>query len=154
MKEQVLGVCIERLSKEPCIIRNKDEVEQMISHGGLVGRLFFARDERVIPGWKGPKTKGMLFVAMNTIPANGIVSAHWHDMEELWYFTSGEGILIDSAGERKVRTGDGLYVTPNGMHEVIAGKDPVDFLVLAAELPGVPYEHGYFEPIDKVTLEA
>lgn len=145
----VLGVSIERITKEKCVIVNaydRNTVREAVLHGGLIRR----EVDRHLP----LKTiKGMSF---NTLPPGTICSGHWHNREEIWIILEGESTWIDCDGsERRIKKGDFIYITPNGYHECRNETDkPLNFIYMATQLPGAPYKEGFFEPIEKVTLKA
>ncbi|NQT66907.1 MAG: cupin domain-containing protein [Actinobacteria bacterium] len=146
MKDKILAVTAQRIYKEPCVIRNIDEVREYQAHKYMESTdIFLASD---------PFVKGALFLVNGRLSSGNMVSVHWHEMEEYYYFISGHGTLINTDGsEVKVGQGDGMYLVPNGMHEVRADKgEALDFLVYAVQLPNIPYRHGQMEPFDKITI--
>ena len=92
----VLGVCIERLSMEPCVIVNCfDDIKEFKGHGELIGRGVSS---------KMPGLKAHHYLGWCTLPPGKVCSGHWHDCEEIWVIISGEAILIDCNGsERKIK---------------------------------------------------
>jgi mannose-6-phosphate isomerase-like protein (cupin superfamily) len=101
-----------------------------------------------------PIVKSALFLVHGSLNPGGIVSAHWHELDEFYYFISGRGTLVNTDGsEQKISEGDGMYLVPNGRHEVRADMgQTLEFLVYATPLPNIPYRHGFFESLDKFTI--
>lgn len=146
MKDRILAVTSQRIYKEPCVIRNIKDVTAYKAHKEMVSTdIFLASD---------PFIKGALFLVHGSLVPGDMVSSHWHEIEEFYYFLSGQGTLINTDGsEKRVGQGDGMYLVPNGRHEVRADRgETLEYLVYAVQLPNIPYRHGFFESIDKITI--
>jgi len=77
---------------------------------------------------KGPSLR--LTCGHTTVYPTGSTTGHSHDnMEEIYYFISGEGIMIVSDDEFPVKAGDCLYVPPGEFHTTIqTGILPLTFV--------------------------
>ena len=67
---------------------------------------------------KGPSLR--LTCGHTTVYPTGSTTGHSHDdMEEIYYFISGEGVMIVGDDEFPVKAGDALYVPPGAYHTTI-----------------------------------
>jgi mannose-6-phosphate isomerase-like protein (cupin superfamily) len=64
---------------------------------------------------KGPSLR--LTTGYTTVYPNGTTTGHAHDdMEEVYFFVSGEGVMVVGDDEFPVKAGDALYVPPGAYH--------------------------------------
>jgi mannose-6-phosphate isomerase-like protein (cupin superfamily) len=65
-----------------------------------------------------------------TVYPNGTTTGHSHDdMEEIYFFISGEGIMVVGDDKFPVKAGDALYVPPGQFHTTIqTGIAPLVFV--------------------------
>ncbi len=77
---------------------------------------------------KGPSKR--LTCGHTTVYPTGSTTGHSHDdMEEIYYFISGEGIMVVGDDEFPVKAGDALYVPPGEYHTTIqTGILPLTFV--------------------------
>ena len=67
---------------------------------------------------KGPSLR--ITCGHTTVYPTGSTTGHAHDdMEEVYYFVSGEGIMVVGEDEFPVKAGDCLYVPPGEFHTTI-----------------------------------
>jgi mannose-6-phosphate isomerase-like protein (cupin superfamily) len=57
-----------------------------------------------------------LTMGQTTIYPSGSTTGHIHDMEEVYYVISGEGVMVVGEDEYPIKAGDGLYVPPHVFH--------------------------------------
>jgi mannose-6-phosphate isomerase-like protein (cupin superfamily) len=50
-------------------------------------------------------------------------NGHKHDYEELYYFTSGQGVLVKGEQKFKISNGDFVKIEPGEFHQVINTED-------------------------------
>ncbi len=77
---------------------------------------------------KGPSLR--ITCGFTTVYPTGSTTGHTHeDMEEIYFFTSGEGVMIVGEDEFPVKAGDCLYVPPGEYHTTIQkGILPLSFV--------------------------
>ena len=64
---------------------------------------------------KGPSLR--LSCGHTTVYPTGTTTGHAHDdMEEIYFFISGEGVMVVGDDEFPVKAGDALYVPPGAWH--------------------------------------
>jgi mannose-6-phosphate isomerase-like protein (cupin superfamily) len=76
----------------------------------------------------GPSRR--LSCGYTTVYPNGTTTGHAHDdMEEIYFFISGEGIMVVGEDRFPVKAGDALYVPPGEFHTTIqTGIAPLVFV--------------------------
>ena len=77
---------------------------------------------------KGPSRR--ITCGFTTVYPTGTTTGHTHDdMEECYYFISGEGIMVVGEDEFPIKTGDCVYVPPGEFHTTIqTGTQPLSFV--------------------------
>ncbi len=85
---------------------------------------------------KGPSLR--LTCGHTTVYPTGSTTGHSHDdMEEIYYFVSGEGVMIVGEDEFPVKAGDCLYVPPGEYHTTIQkGILPLTFVWNTCKVDG------------------
>lgn len=85
---------------------------------------------------KGPSLR--LTCGHTTVYPTGSTTGHAHDdMEEIYYFLSGEGIMVVGDDEFPVQAGDCLYVPPGAFHTTIqTGILPLTFVWNTCKVDG------------------
>lgn len=77
-------------------------------------------------------------LAEATVPPDGETFEHFHDFEEIYYFTAGRGRLRLGETEAEVAAGDCVAIPPGAPHKLWAASD-APLVVLCACAP--PYSH-------------
>lgn len=85
---------------------------------------------------KGPSLR--LTCGHTTVYPTGSTTGHAHDgMEEIYFFISGEGIMVVGEDEFPVKAGDCLYVPPGEYHTTIqTGIMPLVFVWNTCKVDG------------------
>jgi mannose-6-phosphate isomerase-like protein (cupin superfamily) len=85
---------------------------------------------------KGPSLR--LTCGYTTVYPTGSTTGHSHDdMEEIYFFISGEGIMVVGEDEFPVKAGDCLYVPPGEYHTTIqTGIMPLVFVWNTCKVDG------------------
>lgn len=81
-------------------------------------------------------------LAEATLPAGGETERHYHRIsEEIYYLTSGRGVMEIDGTEREVGPGDAILIPPGAWHQIRA-TEPLCFLCCCA--PPYTHEDTYF----------
>jgi mannose-6-phosphate isomerase-like protein (cupin superfamily) len=87
------------------------------------------------PAWTQARNQSL---AEAILPPGGSTFAHYHDFEEVYYFTAGRGRMRLGDEEADVRAGDCVVIPPGTPHKLWAGQ--TDRLVLLCAC-APPYTH-------------
>jgi mannose-6-phosphate isomerase-like protein (cupin superfamily) len=91
-------------------VSNLDDLEPFTTLDGSTIR------EIVGPAWTPARNQSL---AEATVPAGGATAAHYHRAtEELYFFTSGRGLLRVGDVEREVGPGDCAVIPPGTVHKL------------------------------------
>ncbi|MDQ3849099.1 MAG: cupin domain-containing protein [Actinomycetota bacterium] len=97
---------------------------------------FVTRDGSTIREVAGPVSLPAVrqSLAEATVPAGGATVEHFHrETEELYFFTSGTGLMRLEGEEREVRVGDCVVIPPGARHALVnPGAQPLRLLCCCA----------------------
>ena len=86
-------------------------------------------------------------LAEELLPPGCAVTPHYHrELEEIYYITSGRGLMTVGDESREVAAGDAVYV-PRGLKHSLAntGSEPIRLLLVCG--PAFFYEDAVFESV-------
>ncbi len=82
-------------------------------------------------------------LAEASLPAGNSTERHYHkDSEELYYITSGNGIMEINGATREIVPGDAILIPPGAWHEI---KATTNLVFLCCCAPPYRHEDTYFE---------
>ena len=121
------------MPEERLIVTAESSVEETQSRGDLQVRRVFEADSM-------PFESGFQFVLRNRLPAGGANERHIHeDIEKVYYFISGGGVVKCGPWTKHVGPGDFLFFPAAIEHEILADADTdLEFIVCAAQTLGTP----------------